>query len=104
MKNTVQIVVWLLLVLWAGLAFAAGPSYQIRVDGLACPFCAYGIEKELNRIENVENVETHLADGVVIVTMREGASLDEQTANRAVEKAGFTPRGFKQKGLKQDGG
>lgn len=92
-----KIVVPLLFVLWAGLAFAAGPSYQIRVDGLACPFCAYGIEKELSRIENVESVETHLADGVVIVTMREGASLDEETANRAVEKAGFTPRAFERK-------
>ncbi len=26
-------------------AFAAPSQYQLRVDGLACPFCAYGIEK-----------------------------------------------------------
>lgn len=28
-------------------ALAAGPSYRLAVDGLACPFCAYGIEKKL---------------------------------------------------------
>jgi copper chaperone CopZ len=90
-------IMWILLLLlagWVTAAVAAGQSYQIQVDGLACPFCTYGIEKELSRIDNVENVETRLKDGVVIVTMVEGAVLDEQTARNAIEKAGFTPRSF----------
>ena len=32
---------------WGAAAFADGTRYELRVDGLACPFCAYGIEKKL---------------------------------------------------------
>lgn len=37
----------------ASTAVAAQPRYQIEVAGLACPFCAYGIEKKLRAIEGV---------------------------------------------------
>jgi len=75
-------------------ALAAGPSYRIEVAGLACPFCAYGIEKKLLALDGVETVETELKDGVVVVAMREGAALDEATAKQAVEAAGFTLEAF----------
>ncbi len=70
--------------------WAAGASYRLHVDGLACPFCAYGIEKKLTALDGVDKVETHIKEGAVIVTMKDGASLDEATAEQAVEAAGFT--------------
>ena len=76
-------------------ALAAGPSYQIEVAGLACPFCAYGIEKKLNAIDGVERVETNIRAGTVTVTMKDGARLDRATAERAVRAAGFTLRGLR---------
>ncbi len=84
--------------LWAdtGAAQDAKPVYTLQIDGLACPFCAYGIEKQLGAIEGVETVETDIKSGTVTVTMQEGASLDEGAANGAVEAAGFTLRGFEQ--------
>lgn len=75
----------------------AGPAYVLQVDGLACPFCAYGIEKSLSRIPGVVSVKTDIKSGVVVVTMRQGASLSEAAANQAVQDAGFTLRGFKAK-------
>lgn len=83
------------LLLFASGVFAAGLSYEIEVDGLACPFCAYGIEKKLNALQGIERVETSIKEGVVIVTMKEGAALDETDANQAVKDAGFTLRGFR---------
>jgi mercuric ion binding protein len=83
------------LLLSASGVFAAGPSYRIEVDGLACPFCAYGIEKKLNAVQGVERVETDIREGVVIVTMKDGAVLDETAATQAVKEAGFTLNGFK---------
>lgn len=77
-------------------ALAAGPSYRIEVAGLACPFCAYGIEKKLNAVEGVERLETNIKEGTVIVTMKDGATLDEATAKQAVKDAGFTLNGFEQ--------
>jgi copper chaperone CopZ len=75
-------------------AFAAGPSYRLKVDGLACPFCAYGIEKKLSTVPGVAGVQTSIKQGSVIVTMRDGVTLSQRAAQRAVSAAGFTLRGF----------
>jgi mercuric ion binding protein len=75
-------------------ALAAGPSYRLEVAGLACPFCAYGIEKKLTALDGVERVETNIKEGAVTVTMKDGAALDEATAKQAVKDAGFTLDGF----------
>lgn len=75
-------------------AFAAGPSYRLKVDGLACPFCAYGIEKKLSSVPGVAGVQTNIKQGSVIVTMRDGAALSQAAAQRAVKAAGFTLNGF----------
>lgn len=93
MKRFSCLIAAILSAVWASAAFA-GPSYRLQVTGLACPFCAYGIEKQLGALEGVERVETHIKDGAVIVTMRDGAALDETSARKAVEAAGFTLDGF----------
>lgn len=82
--------------LFATSAFAAGPTYKIEVSGLACPFCAYGIEKQLDRIDGVTNVRTDIAKETVTVTMEDGKTLDKQAAEKAVKDAGFTMHGFEQ--------
>lgn len=79
-------------------AQAANPVYTLYADGLACPFCAYGIEKQLFAIEGVATVETDLKTGTVTITMQDGAALDEPVARKAVEDAGFTLRGFERAG------
>lgn len=83
------------LALLASGAMAAQAAWQLRVDGLACPFCAYGIEKKLNAIKGVERVEVDIASGTVTVTMAEGTALDEASARKAVREAGFSLRGFR---------
>ncbi len=84
----------------AGLAMAGEKAtYAIGVDGLSCPFCAYGIEKQLSRIAGVEIVLTDIESGTVAVTMEEGATLEEAAATNAVEDAGFTLRSFERKAV-----
>lgn len=75
----------------------SGAAYTLRVDGLACPFCAYGIEKRLNAIDGVTAVTIDIASGTVTVIMRAGETLDETTAAKAVAAAGFTMRSFSPK-------
>jgi len=89
-----SIVLALAFTLMAPTAFAAQQSYKLRVDGLACPFCAYGVEKQINAIKGVRRIEVDIASGTVLVTMAEGASLDEAAARKAVKAAGFSLRGF----------
>jgi copper chaperone CopZ len=95
MKYVARAVLVLLLATWTGAAaLAATLSYRLKVDGLSCPFCAYGIEKKLSALDGVERLETNIREGTVIVIMKEGATLDEARAKRAVKDAGFTLRRF----------
>ncbi len=104
MRKSVLILALLGAVLAAALLATPGqaqetkPAYTVEVDGLACPFCAYGIEKQLSAIEGVESVETDIKSGAVIVTMAPGSTLDEDAARKAVKAAGFTLRGFQGQG------
>lgn len=70
--------------------------YQLQVDGLACPFCAYGIEKKLHAIEGVKSVQTDIKSGSVYVEMRGGAKLEENSAKQAVDAAGFRLKSLKE--------
>ncbi len=91
--------IWLisvLILLTATAAFAEPQAYELQVDGLACPFCAYGVEKQLSRIEGVKTIDTDIATSTITVTTADGAALDESAAQRAVEAAGFSLRDFQE--------
>lgn len=82
----------LALVLLATGVLAAPPTYRLHVDGLSCPFCAYGIEKKLGEVDGVQSLETNIKDGTVTITMKDGAPLSEAAAKQAVKAAGFSLR------------
>lgn len=95
MGNPLRIAVLGLVFLFASIAAQAKPlRYELAVDGLACPFCAYGIEKELIRMEGVATIAIDINAGIVMVTMNEGASMTEAKADRIVKDAGFSLRAF----------
>lgn len=75
-------------------ALAANKHYVLGVDGLACPFCAYGIEKRLNKVDGVTGVEVDIGTSTVRVTLQDGKTLSEAQARQAVDEAGFTLRSY----------
>lgn len=77
-------------------AWSEAQTYALQVDGLACPFCAFGIEKQLGKIEGVETLDIDIKAGVVLLTMKDGVPLAETAAQQAVKRAGFTLRGLEQ--------
>ena len=77
-------------------AFAAPPLYRAYVDGLACPFCVYGIEKKLGQLDGVEKIESNLKTGELRIQMREGKSLTEEQVREAVQSSGFSLRSIGQ--------
>lgn len=82
-----------------GWAVAAGTQYIMRVDGLACPYCAYGIEKKLKQIEGVEAIDIDLNAGVVRVKAGEGVELTEPRMRKLFHDAGFTYRSMEKQTL-----
>ncbi len=95
MARIMRTAVFALSVLLAPLAaFAAQTQYQLQVDGLACPFCAYGIEKELKRTDGVARIDIDINAGTGTVTMADGATMTEAQAAQIVKDAGFTLADF----------
>lgn len=69
-------------------------SAIIKVDGLSCPFCAYGLEKHLKKLAGVEGIDIDMKNGQAIVRLKSGAQVDDAALRTAVKKAGFTARGI----------
>lgn len=90
-------VVTVLFAFWVAAAWADDSSYVLRVDGLACPYCAYGVEKKLKRIDGVTSIDVDLENGLVTVQVKEGISLDEAETRTLLNDAGFTFRSMTRK-------
>lgn len=84
-----------LLTLFSSMATAANMRYELRVDGLACPYCAYGIEKKIKALGGVDksSVEIKLNDGLVIFEAETPKPMSEASLKTLVNDAGFTLRG-----------
>lgn len=67
-------------------------SITVSVDGLACPFCAYGIEKKIKRLKGVKEIKILLNAGTVTLKCAENKCPAFADIRSAVEDAGFTPR------------
>ncbi len=64
----------------------------LRVDGLSCPFCAYGLEKKITKIESIKNYDVDMKDGRVFVGFKPDAQIELNAFEKAVKEAGFTLR------------
>ena len=68
------------------------PDIIIEVDGIACPFCAYGIEKRLRKIDGVAELSVLLEEGRIQLRLDERATVSEERLREAVTEAGFEAR------------
>ncbi len=73
---------------------ATASDFILRVDGLACPFCAYGVEKKLLAVPGIASIEVLLDEGQIVLSFSREAELDVTALASAVEKAGFTLKGL----------
>lgn len=67
-------------------------SIAVSVDGLTCPFCAYGIEKKIMRLKGVKEIKILLNAGTVTLKCAENKNPAFADIRSAVKDAGFTPR------------
>ena len=69
-----------------------GASVRLKVDGMVCPFCAYGLEKRLEEIASIDAVLIRISDGLVQIRTKEGQELTDEALTDAVRKSGFSLR------------
>ncbi len=65
---------------------------KLRVDGLACPLCAYEMEKKLKNLPGISHLDIQLKKGVVLVKMKPGQSPTLKQIIDCVKDSGFTMR------------
>ncbi len=80
------------LLLAAPSLLSAKQKIVVRVDGLSCAFCAYGLEKKLGELEGVEKVQINLKNGTAVLTVKDNNIITDETIKKTVENSGFTPK------------
>ena len=85
-----QVIKMILIIFLLGISstLAQSSEVKVRVDGLSCPFCAYGLEKKLNELDGVESINIDFEEGLVVLQ----ENISEEEIRTKIEKAGFTPR------------
>ncbi len=96
MKHTKIILAALLLLSALGVTVAPAQAQiekvVVRVDGMSCPFCAYGLEKKMKKVKGAENVVININGGTAVLTGKSEPQLSIDALKPAVKDAGFTPR------------
>jgi copper chaperone CopZ len=103
MKNTFKQTGLLILVLLFSFGKSATAKAQkssqeftyvkIEVRGLACPFCAYGLEKKLKEVEGVETIKIDVEEGLTFLSILKAQKPTKETFEKIITDAGFTPSG-----------
>jgi mercuric ion binding protein len=84
-------VIGLFIVFLSALSFAGVEKVSVMVNGMACPFCAYGVEKKLKKVEGVKSIDIDIQKGIAILTVKDGGSINIAQVPGAIEDSGFTP-------------
>jgi len=64
---------------------------NIAVKGMTCPFCAYGLEKNLGKASEVDRVAASLKQQNVHIVLKPGTQPDVARYKQLIHDAGFTP-------------
>ncbi len=64
---------------------------HVVIEGMSCPFCAFGAEKKLAAVKGVDKVGVEMKEGRADLTAADDGSIDVAAVPEAVRKAGFTP-------------
>ncbi len=82
----------LLTFLFVGTSLAQSKQVKVKVDGLSCPFCAYGLEKKFKDVDGIEDIKIDIKEGTLSFLLEEGKIFPEEQIRKKVKQAGFTPK------------
>ncbi len=66
-------------------------EFTVQVDGLGCPFCAYGLEKKFKELKGIKKVKIEMETGMMNFLYPMDKVLSIEQVEKQVEKAGYTP-------------
>jgi len=92
MKKSIIVSAFLtLMVVFSAVAQEGKDKFMVQVDGLGCPFCAYGLEKKFKEFKGIKDVKIDIETGDFSFSYPSGKALSIADVEKQVEKAGYTP-------------
>lgn len=61
-----------------------------KVNGLVCDFCAQAVRKVFKKQDAVESVNVDLDNGEIVLGLKAGATMDDQTIEKLIRKSGYS--------------
>lgn len=89
-KKFVFVIVAGIFIFLTALAQARVSNMTVAVDGMACPFCAFGVEKRLKKVKGVATVAVDMKTGTADLLAKPKISIHYQEVPKAIKEAGFT--------------
>ena len=80
----------LVLFLCIPLAEAKLEEVELEIHGMACTFCAFGLEKKIRKFEGVKDFKVDIKKGKARFRLEEGAEVSVTKLREAVKEAGLT--------------
>lgn len=91
MKNILVFTAFLFAALSAN---AQTDAFTLRVDGLGCPFCAYGLEKKFKDVKGIKALKIDIQTGKMTFNVPAVNKMTLADADERVTKAGYTAKGI----------
>ena len=63
---------------------------KVSVVGMACPFCAYGVEKKLKKVEGVGSIIINMQEGTATMSAKNAESINVSRVPEAIKESGFS--------------
>lgn len=66
-------------------------AFTVKVDGLGCSFCAFGLEKKFKEFKGIKKMQIDIETGVLKFEYPKDKNLSIAEVQNKVDKAGYTP-------------
>jgi cation transport ATPase len=84
----------LLVLLFSSHIAIAATSIKAEVNGMVCAFCAKGIEKKLNAMQEGKGAFVDLKNRVVVLELKDGQDVSVEKFTQVIKDAGYTVSKF----------
>ncbi len=85
-----KIILFSLFCFIALLSFSQGDQFTVKVSGLGCPYCAYGLEKKFSSVPGIQDIRINMENGVMTYQVPAANAMQQADVLALVKKAGYT--------------
>jgi len=70
-------------------------SFEVLVNGLGCPYCAFGLEKKMKELDGLKKFTIDIESGLTKFKLPAQAEYTEEFILSTVRQSGYTPQNIK---------